>query len=147
MPFTFFKSKPKTISEGYAQYTGSQIAAGGGPPGSEKFTASKKTTFGFSQAKDDFLMDIGAKDKTIDYYARLDDRKTRSKAASKNLGKDIFGREASETKKTKSVKDKKAEERKLAIQKLRDEARERRRKFYQQKDIETLNIRQRLGLA
>ena len=147
MPFTFFKSKPKTISEGYAQYTGSQIAAGGGPPGSEKFTESKKTTFGFSQAKDDFLMDIGAKDKTIDYYARLDDRKARSKAASKNLGKDIFGREASETKKTKSVKDKKAEERKLAIQKLRDEARERRRKFYQQKDIETLNIRQRLGLA
>ena len=147
VPFTFFKSKPKTISEGYAQYTGMQIAAGGGPPGSEKFTASKKSKFGFTQAKDDFLMDIGVKKKGIDYYARLDDRKSRSKAATKNLGKDIFGNERTERKKSQSTENKKAEEQKLAIQKLRDEARERRRKFYQQKDIETLNIRRRLGLA
>jgi len=139
VPFTFFKTKtPKAVSEAGKIVSGNVLSIKGD-------YKSPKT--GFEKIKDDFLMDIGAKEKDVDYYARLDDRKARSKAASKNLGKDIFGNEVSETKKTKSVKDKKAEERKLAIQKLRDEARERRRKFYQQKDIETLNIRQRLGLA
>ena len=54
--FSFFLNlNPKNISEGYAQYTGMKIAAGAGGPGSEKFTASKKSTFGFKQAKDDLL--------------------------------------------------------------------------------------------
>ena len=83
--FSFFSTKPKNISEGYAQYTGMKIAAGAGGPGSEKFTASKKSTFGFKQAKDDLLMDLGIKQKGIDYYARLDDRVERSKQAMEDM--------------------------------------------------------------
>ena len=82
--FSFFSTKPKNISEGYAQYTGMKIAAGAGGPGSEKFTASKKT-FGFKQAKDDLLVDLGIKQKGIDYYARLDDRVERSKQAMEDM--------------------------------------------------------------
>ena len=43
-------------------------------------------------------MDLGIKPKDVDYYARIDDRAARSKAAMENLGKDIFGRPASDDK-------------------------------------------------
>lgn len=147
MPFTFFKSKPSTISEGYAQYTGMQIAAGGGGPGSEKFTESKKTKFGFGQAKDDFLMDIGAKNKTIDYYARLDDRQKRSQEAMKKLMEKSNKKSNKKSKKGKQTKtDKKAEEKKEAMAKLREEGRQRRIKFYKDKDMKFLNLRRSFGL-
>lgn len=138
-----FNPKPRSIDEGYAQYTGMQIAAGGGPPGSEKFTASKKTTFGFKQAKDDFLMDIGVKKKGIDYYARLPDRQKRSREAGKNLGKDIFGRPASD--RSAAARGETAAERKarlLAERKAKGQ--ERRKKFYKQKDERLAKLKAKL---
>ena len=138
-----FNPKPRSIDEGYAQYTGMQIAAGGGPPGSEKFTASKKSTFGFKQAKDDFLMDIGVKKKGIDYYARLPDRQKRSQEAMKNLGKDIFGRPASD--RSAAARGETAAERKarlLAERKAKGQ--ERRKKFYKQKDERLAKLKAKL---
>tara|TARA_R100000734_G_C3275719_1_gene70570 strand:- start:28 stop:513 length:486 start_codon:yes stop_codon:yes gene_type:complete len=142
-----FNPKPRSIDEGYAQYTGMQIAAGGGPPGSEKFTASKKTTFGFKQAKDDFLMDIGVKKKGIDYYARLPDRQKRSQEAMKNLGKDIFGRPASD--RSAAARGETAAERaerlkKEALEKQKAEGKERRKKFYKQKDERLAKLKAKL---
>ena len=52
----------------------------------------KSPKTGFQQVKDDIQMDLGMKPKDVDYYARVDDRAARSKAAMENLGKDIFGR-------------------------------------------------------
>ena len=140
-----FNPKPRSISEGYAQYTGMQIAAGGGPPGSEKFTASKKSTFGLTQAKDDFLMDIGVKKKGIDYYARLDDRKKRSQEASKNLGKDIFGRPASDRRGSSAARGETAAERKARLLADRKaEGQQRRKKFYKQKDERLAKLKAKL---
>ena len=50
---------------------------------------------GFEQAKKDTLMDLGKMEKDQDYYDRLPDRVARSQAAMQNIGKDIFGRDAS----------------------------------------------------
>jgi len=144
--FSFFSTKPKSISEGYAQYTGTQIAAGGGPPGSEKFTASKKSTFGLTQAKDDFLMDIGVKKKGIDYYARLDDRKKRSQEAMKNLGKDISGRPASDRSRPRgeTAAERAARLKREALEKRKAEGKERRKKFYKQKDERLAKLKAKL---
>ena len=144
--FSFFSTKPRSISEGYAQYTGMQIAAGGGPPGSEKFTASKKTTFGLKQAKDDFLMDIGAKKKNIDYYARLDDRRKRSQEAMKNIGKDIFGRPASDRSRPRgeTAAEKAARLKREALEKRKAEGQEKRKKFYKEKGERLAKLRAKL---
>tara|TARA_R100001163_G_scaffold807_2_gene1347 strand:+ start:1377 stop:1856 length:480 start_codon:yes stop_codon:yes gene_type:complete len=140
-----FNPKPRSIDEGYAQYTGMQIAAGGGPPGSEKFTASKKTTFGFKQAKDDFLMDIGVKKKGIDYYARLPDRQKRSREAMKNLGKDIFGRPASDRRGSSAARGETAAERKARLLAERKaEGQKRRKKFYKEKDERLAKLKAKL---
>jgi len=140
-----FNPKPRSISEGYAQYTGMQIAAGGGPPGSEKFTASKKSTFGLKQAKDDFLMDIGVKKKGIDYYARLPDRQKRSQEAMKNLGKDIFGRPASDRRGSSAARGETAAERKARLLAERKaEGQQRRKKFYKQKDERLAKLKAKL---
>tara|TARA_Y100000589_G_scaffold332296_1_gene391304 strand:- start:1731 stop:3884 length:2154 start_codon:yes stop_codon:yes gene_type:complete len=50
---------------------------------------------GLEQAKKDTLMDLGKMEKDQDYYNRLPDRAARSQAAMKNIGKDLFGRDAS----------------------------------------------------
>ena len=138
-----FNPKPRSIDEGYAQYTGMQIAAGGGPPGSEKFTASKKSTFGFKQAKDDFLMDIGVKKKGIDYYARLPDRQKRSQEAMKNLGKDIFGRPASE-RRTVARGETAAERKARLLAERKAEGQKRRKKFYKEKDERLAKLKAKL---
>ena len=144
--FSFFSTKPKSIDEGYAQYTGMQIAAGGGPPGSEKFTASKKTTFGLKQAKDDFLMDIGVKKKGIDYYARLDDRKKRSQEAMKNLGKDLRGNPASDRSQPRgeTAAEKAARLKREALEKRKAEGQEKRKKFYKEKGERLAKLRAKL---
>lgn len=72
---------------GSAQIAGKSLAAKGN-------YKSPKT--GFQQVKDDIQMDLGIKPKDVDYYARIDDRARRSKEAMDNLGKDIFGRPASD---------------------------------------------------
>ena len=80
-------SNQQKNSEANKQAAGTRMASGGN-------YVSPKT--GFQQVKDDIQMDLGIKPKDVDYYARLDDRKTRSQAAMENLGKDIFGRPASD---------------------------------------------------
>ena len=145
--FSFFSTKPRSISEGYAQYTGMQIAAGGGPPGSEKFTASKKSTFGFKQAKDDLLMDIGVKKRGIDYYARLPDRQKRSQEAMKNIGKDIFGRPASERRtaaRGETAAERAARLKREALEKRRAEGQEKRKKFYKEKGERLARLKAKL---
>ena len=143
---SFFNPKPRSIDEGYAQYTGMQIAAGGGPPGSEKFTASKKSTFGFKQAKDDLLMDIGVKKRGIDYYARLPDRKKRSQEAIKNIGKDIFGRPASDRIRPRgeTAAEKAARLKKEALEKRKAEGQEKRKKFYKEKGERLARLKAKL---
>ena len=144
--FSFFSTEPKSIDEGYAQYTGMQIAAGGGPPGSEKFTASKKSKFGFTQAKDDFLMDIGVKKKGIDYYARLDDRIKRGREASNKLGKDLRGNPATDRSRPRgeTAAERAARLKKEALEKRKAEGKERRKKFYKQKDERLAKLKAKL---
>ena len=139
--FSFFSTKPKSIDEGYAQYTGMQIAAGGGPPGSEKFTASKKTTFGLKQAKDDFLMDIGVKKKGIDYYARLDDRRRRSQQAMKEMQERIRkGDDGPSRPKGETAAERKAR----LLEERKAKGQERRKKFYKQKDERLAKLKAKL---
>ena len=81
------KTKQEKNSEANKQAAGTRLAGRGN-------YKSPKT--GFQQVKDDIQMDLGMKPKDVDYYARVDDRAARSKAAMDNLGKDIFGRPASD---------------------------------------------------
>ena len=81
------KTKQQKSAEAGKQAAGTRMASKGD-------YKSPKT--GFQQVKDDIQMDLGMKPKDVDYYARLDDRAARSKAAMANLGKDIFGRPASD---------------------------------------------------
>lgn len=81
------KKKDTSVSEASKVVQGTVLAAKGD-------YKSPKT--GFQQVKDDIQMDLGMKPKDVDYYARVDDRAARSKAAMEGLGKDIFGRPASD---------------------------------------------------
>ena len=81
------KKKDTSVSEASKVVQGTVLAAKGD-------YKSPKT--GFQQVKDDIQMDLGMKPKDVDYYARVDDRAARSKAAMENIGKDIFGRPASD---------------------------------------------------
>ena len=138
--FSFFSTKPKNISEGYAQYTGMKIAAGAGGPGSEKFTASKKSTFGFKQAKDDLLMDLGIKQKGIDYYARLDDRVERSKQAMEDM-KERRRRKNRRKPKGETAAEREARLKREALARERAEGQEKRKKFYKEKGERLANLK------
>lgn len=81
------KTNKDRNSEANKQAAGTKMASKGD-------YKSPKTSF--QQVKDDIQMDLGMKAKDVDYYARVDDRAARSKAAMANLGKDIFGRPASD---------------------------------------------------
>lgn len=81
------KTNKDRNSEANKQAAGTKMASKGD-------YKSPKT--GFQQVKDDIQMDLGMKPKDVDYYARVDDRAARSQAAMKGLGKDIFGRPASD---------------------------------------------------
>jgi hypothetical protein len=81
------KTNKEKNAEANKQAAGTRMAAKGD-------YKSPKT--GFQQVKDDIQMDLGIKPKDVDYYARVDDRAARSKAAMENIGKDIFGRPASD---------------------------------------------------
>lgn len=142
---SFFNPKPRSISEGYAQYTGMQIAAGGGPPGSEKFTASKKSTFGLKQAKDDFLMDIGVKKRGIDYYARLDDRKKRSQQAMKEMQARILkGDDGPSKPRGETAAERAARLKRKALETRRAEGQEKRKKFYKEKGERLAKLKAKL---
>ena len=131
-----FNPKPQTISEGYAQLAGAQITSKGN-------YKSPKT--GLQQAKDDVLMDLGIKEKDQDYYARMPDRQKRSQEAMKNLGKDIFGRPASDRRSSSAARGETAAERKARLLAERKaEGQQRRKKFYKQKDERLAKLKAKL---
>lgn len=74
-------SKEKKNSEANKQAAGTKLAAKGD-------YKSPKT--GFQQVKDDIQMDLGIKEKDVDYYARLDDRAARSQKALKDITAKAF---------------------------------------------------------
>ncbi len=92
------KTNKDRNSEANKQAAGTRMAAGVGDADNRPATGGKYKSpkTGFQQVKDDIQMDLGMKSKDVDYYARIDDRAARSKAAMDNLGKDIFGRPASD---------------------------------------------------
>ena len=138
-----FSPKPRNISEGYAQYTGMKIAAGAGGPGSEKFTASKKSTLGFKQAKDDLLMDLGIKQKGIDYYARLDDRVERSKQAMEDM-KERRRRKNKRRSRAETAAEREARLKREALARERAEGQKKRKKFYKEKGERLAKLKAKL---
>lgn len=138
-----FSPKPRNISEGYAQYTGMKIAAGAGGPGSEKFTASKKSTLGFKQAKDDLLMDLGIKQKGIDYYARLDDRVKRSKQAMEDM-KERRRRKNKRRARAETAAEREARLKREALARERAEGQKKRKKFYKEKGERLAKLKAKL---
>ena len=120
-----------------------KIAAGAGGPGSEKFTASKKSTFGFKQAKDDLLMDLGIKQKGIDYYARLDDRVERSKQAMEDM-KERRRRKNRRKPKGETAAEREARLKREALAKERAEGQKKRKKFYKEKGERLANLKAKL---
>ena len=120
-----------------------KIAAGAGGPGSEKFTASKKSTFGFKQAKDDFFMDLGIKQKGIDYYARLDDRVERSKQAMEDM-KERRRRKNRRKPKGETAAEREARLKREALAKERAEGQKKRKKFYKEKGERLANLKAKL---
>lgn len=83
-----------------------------------------------STVKDDFLMDIGAKEKTSSYYARLDDRSARSRESGPS-GDGGGGGSRSAPRKT--ARQEYEEMRAAALAKMRIEGQERRKKFEKEK--------------
>ena len=133
-----FNPKPQTLSEGYAQLAGAQIKSKGN-------YKSPKT--GLQQAKDDVLMDLGVKEKDQDYYARLPDRQKRSQEAMKNIGKDIFGRPASERRtvaRGETAAERAARLKKEELAERKAKGQERRKKFYKQKDERLARLKAKL---
>lgn len=71
-------------------------SSGGSLP-AESFTMDVRTsTAPKNSALDDLQMDLGMKPKNTAYFRDLPDRQERSQDAMKNIGKDIFGRPASD---------------------------------------------------
>jgi len=139
--FSFFSNKPKktnTISDGYSQYTGKQISSGNTSPGNQKFTQSKTS---LEKIKDDFLMDIGAKDKDIDYYARLDDRKKRSQKMVDDMRSK---RNSSGKPKGETAAQREARLKREALEKEKAEGQERRKKFYKEKGERLAKLKAKL---
>ena len=84
-------------------------------PGKYTYSSIKKDVVkrnAFHNVRDDVLMDLGLKEKTPSYFANLDDRQKRSQEAMKNLGKDIFGRPASDRRGSSAARGETAAERK-----------------------------------
>ena len=120
-----------------------KIAAGAGGPGSEKFTASKKSTLGFKQAKDDLLMDLGIKQKGIDYYARLDDRVERSKQAMEDM-KERRRRKNKRRSRAETAAEREARLKREALARERAEGQKKRKKFYKEKGERLAKLKAKL---
>ena len=100
-------------------------------------------------SKDDFLMDLGIKEKNQAYFRDLEDRQKRSQEAMKNIGKDIFGRPASDRSGSSVARGETAAERaarlkKEELAKRKAKGQERRRKFYKQKDERLAKLKAKL---
>jgi len=130
--FSFFSTKPKSISEGYAQLAGAKITSKGN-------YKSPKT--GLQQAKDDVLMDLGVKEKDQDYYARLPDRQKRSQQAMKEMQERIIkGDDGPSRPRGETAAERKAR----LLEERKAEGQERRKKFYKQKDERLAKLKAKL---
>ena len=96
-----------------------------------------------NSAKDDFLMDLGIKEKNQAYFRDLEDRQKRSREAGKNLGKDIFGRPASE-RRTVARGETAAERKARLLEERKAKGQERRKKFYKEKDERLAKLKAKL---
>jgi len=137
--FSFFSTKPpNTVSGASKLVQGTVLSIKGN---------YKSPKPGLQQAKDDLLMDLGFKDKDVDYYARLDDRKKRSaEAMEKGFGKDIFGRPASDRSQPKgeTAAEKAARLKREALEKRKAEGQEKRKKFYKEKGERLARLKAKL---
>ena len=99
-----------------------------------------------NSAKDDFLMDIGIKEKNQAHFRDLEDRQKRSQAASKNIGKDIFGRPATDRSRSRgeTAAEREARLKREALAKRRAEGQEKRRKFYKEKGERLAKLKAKL---
>ena len=117
-------------------------------PGKYTYSSIKKDVVkrnAFHNVRDDVLMDLGLKEKTPSYFANLDDRQKRSQEAMKNLGKDIFGRPASDRRGSSAARGETAAERKARLLADRKaEGQQRRKKFYKQKDERLAKLKAKL---
>ena len=96
-----------------------------------------------NSAKDDFLMDLGIKEKNQAYFRDLEDRQKRSREVGKNLGKDIFGRPASEHR-TVARGETAAERKARLLEERKAKGQERRKKFYKEKDERLAKLKAKL---
>jgi len=105
----------------------------------------KSPKTGLNQAKDDVLMDLGMKDKDVDYYARLDDRTKRSQQAMKEMQERIIkGDGGSGKPRGETAAERAARLKKEALEKRKTEGKERRKKFYKQKDERLAKLKAKL---
>jgi hypothetical protein len=130
--FKMFNPKPQTISEGYAQLAGAQIKSKG------NYKSSKT---GLQKAKDDFLMDIGVKEKDQDYYARIDDRAARSKKAMEDLQKRRKGKSKP---RGETAAERAARLKREALARERAEGQVKRRKFEREKGERIARLKAKL---
>tara|TARA_R110002012_G_scaffold135113_2_gene288766 strand:- start:428 stop:841 length:414 start_codon:yes stop_codon:yes gene_type:complete len=104
-----------------------------------KFSGSKAPK---NSAKDDFLMDIGVKERNQAYFRDLEDRTNRSQQAMKEMQERINkgdGRPRGETAAERAARLKKE-----ALEKRKAEGKERRKKFYKQKDERLAKLKAKL---
>lgn len=99
-----------------------------------------------NSAKDDFLMDIGVKERNQAYFRDLEDRQKRGREASNKLGKDLRGNPATDRSRPRgeTAAERAARLKKEALEKRKTEGAERRKKFYKQKDERLAKLKAKL---
>lgn len=105
----------------------------------------KSPKTGLQQAKDDVLMDLGMKDKDVDYYARLDDRKKRSQQAMKEMQARILkGDDGPSKPRGETAAERAARLKRKALETRRAEGQEKRKKFYKEKGERLAKLKAKL---
>ena len=135
--FSFFSTKPpNTVSGASKLVQGTVLSIKGN-------YKSPKT--GLQQAKDDVLMDLGFKDKDVDYYARLDDRTKRSQQAMKEMQARILkGDDGPSKPRGETAAERAARLKREALEKRKAEGQEKRKKFYKEKGERLAKLRAKL---
>jgi len=134
---SFFKPKPPSTVAGASKLVQGTVLS---IKGNYK---SPKT--GLQQAKDDVLMDLGFKDKDVDYYARLDDRRKRSQEAMKKMQERILkGDDGPSKPRGETAAEKAARLKREALEKRKAEGQEKRKKFYKEKGERLAKLRAKL---
>jgi len=136
-PFSFF-FKPKTKQEKNAE---ANKQAAGTIMASKGNYKSPKTNF--QQARDDVLMDLGIKDRDVDYYARFDDRVERSKQAMEDM-KERRRRKNKRRSRAETAAEREARLKREALAKERAEGQKKRKKFYKEKGERLAKLKAKL---